>query len=790
MNILGLATSLTAVLIISLYITSELSADGQHTKADQIYRVGFHQLQPRSFRTALSAAPVGPSMTADYPEILDYVRLMNPSAMRGDFLISFEDQSAFESGLIFADTNFFEFFDYAFIYGNKETALSHPNSIVLTEEKARLFFGETNPIGKVIRVNDQIPMVVSSVIKSSIRPTHLRFHYLIPFQALNEILPSVYATIDWYTQMNFYTYLLVDKDFDPIDFEERNLEDYVMRYLVAGRTVESPLERLRFDFTPLRDIYFDNEVFAEIANPDRYPHKGNKRYMVIFGILAAFLSIIAVINYTNMSIARSMKRSKEVGIRKVLGSNQKKLIMQYIGEASIFIIVSLLLSLIIAELFLPGFNNLMNKNLSLSTLFSPVNLIAILGFSVFLSLISGSYPAFYMSRIQAIQAIKGEFKMKGKTVNVKNLLFAFQFFVSVFIIICTLVVYQQFRFMEKKDMGFATENRLSFTLPNIEHITPQWIATFKSELLQHANIQAVSSSRLNPLPGNMIETWTLPLETAYGTEERILRAAFIDPDFIDLFEIEILEGRAISWEYPTDLQGGVLLNETAVREFGWENPVGKTIRRYENTYRILGVVSDFHFFSLHQPIEPMILLGSRPGREISVKLDQHDIASGLQRIQQTWTKFLPAYPFAYTFTDDQLAGTLDEERKTAGLLGVLAIFAIFISLAGLFGLSAFSVEQRTREIAIRRTYGASLMNIILLLSKQFGKLLGIALLLSVPASYGYTVRWLENFSYRIDLSPWPFIAGISSAIIIIFMTLWYHANKSTGANPVDALRHE
>ena len=790
MNILGLAVSLTAVLIIFLYIISESSADNQHTKADQIYRIGYHVLQPGVLQTALSSGPVGPAMTADYPEILDYVRMMNPAEFKGDFLLSHGDKSAYESGLVFTDTNFFDFFDYEFVHGNKTTALANPNDIVITYEKAIFFFGQSNPLGKVIRIDGEHPMVVSAVVRQPDSPTHLRFHYLIPLQAMNGYLASAFGPFTSLRSINYQTYLLVDKNFDPEDFKKRNAEEYVPRYIIPAREAENPLDVHNFEFTPLRSIYFDNDTFGGLSNPDQVPHRGNKAYLLVFGILAGFLSVIAVVNYTNMAIARSLKRSKEVGVRKVLGSGKSRLIIQHMGEAALFIILATLLALIIAETSLPAFNALMNKNISLNYLLAYPGTLLFLGFIMLLTLLTGGYPAFYISGTEAIHAIKGEFKMKGKVMNLKNLLFSFQFFFSVFIIICTILVHQQFNYMQQKDLGYATEHRVIVSLPQAERITPQWISGFREELLQHTHVAGVSTALRNPLPGNMIETWMFPIEKSYGTEETVLRIAFVDPDFIDLYNISVIEGRNFSWDHPSDIQGGVLLNESAVRDFGWENPVGMTIRRYDHTYQVLGVVSDFHFFSLHQPIEPMMLVGRAQGKEVSVKLDPQNTESGLQHIERLWRELLPEYPVDYTFLEDQVAVTLEEEKKTAALLSVLAAFAIFISLTGLFGLSAFTAEQRTREIAIRRTYGASQLHIILMLSKQFGWLLGMSLLLAVPVAYYYAGRWLENYSYRIDLTPWPFLAGILSAIAITFLTLWYHSVKSTGANPVDVLRHE
>ncbi len=790
MNLMGLAISITAVLLISLYILHEHSADRQHRQAEDIYRVSYHQLQPFSMRTALSSAPIGPALVSHYPDFLSYVRIMYPSQSTGNFLITHQDKRVFEDGVLFADTNFFDFFDYDFVYGNPQQALSEPNNVVLTEAKAELFFGNTNPVGQILRVNESHSLTVGAVVRPHANPTHLRFHYLIPLHTITHIIGSGFGSLTSFHSHNGYTYLLADKIFDPQAFTEENLEAFVRRYLIRDADLEAPLERLRLDFTPLGQIYFDNGAWGELPNPDLTPHKGSKNHMLVFGMLAIFLSIIAVINYTNMAISRSTDRSKEVGVRKVLGSSPGQLFGQYIGEACIFVMLSLVMALILSAMLIPGFNSIMNKTLSLSLLLQPVNLLLLAGFMVIISLLSGSYPAIYMARIQPVDAIKGLFKMKGATLDIKSVLFSFQFFVSVFMIICTIILYQQFRYMEKKDMGFATEHRLSFTLPDTDRITPEWIAAFKSSLLQHSDIHRVSVSRRNPLPGKMIETWSFPVEKDHGKEEVILRIGRIDPDFLDLFEIPVVAGRGFSMDYPTDLRNGVLFNETAVTEFGYENPVGMSIQRYDDSFRVLGVVQDFHYLSLHQPIEPMMLIATFHGQEVSVLIPGERMAGGLRAMEETWKDFLPEYPMDYEFIDNQVSATLSEERRAANLLAVMAVFAAFISLAGLFGLSAFIAGQRTREIAIRRTYGASLLDITGVLSRGIGKLLGVSLLVAVPFSFFYMSRWLEGFAYRIELTPWPFFAGVSSAALIAFVTLWFHAVRTTASNPIDKLRYE
>ncbi len=789
MNILGLAAGLAVVVIIVLFIYSERSSESQHEKANSIYRVGYHSLQPISSRTALSSFPMGPALKRDYADILDYVRLSNPMWFTDGLLISHNDKTAMERGVVFTDTNFFCFFDYEFIYGSPENALSEPHKIVLTEEKSMFFFGDSNPVGQILRVGDGHPMQISGVIRPSEKPTHLRFHYMLAIDAMDAYLESLFGSFDRFSSYNFYTYLHVNEGFNPEDFNQNQLEGFLLRHACGNNVPDDLLDRVRFDFKPLRAIYFDNDVFGDLFNPDFVANKGNRTHLMVFGLLAIFLTAIAAINYTNMAISRSLQRSKEVGVRKVLGSGRSQLIKQHYSETAVFVIISLFLALLIADFFIPSFNAAMNKGIALSALREPQMIIYLAVIVILLVLSSGSYPAFYLSAISPVAAIKGQHGMSSRTLNVKNMLLGFQLFVSVFIIIITLFVYQQFNYMQQKDPGFATHDRVSVTLPSSDRITPEWISSFKAGLLQNPDILKASSAFVNPLPGNLVSRSSFPVDGDQALDDVTVYVASVDPDYFDVYEISIREGRSFSWDSPGDFENGVLFNETAMRDFGWEDAVGKTIYLSGFPYRILGIVADFHFHSYHQPIEPLMLRTTRGGRDISMVLNQNNISGGLSALESTWQKFLPGYPFNYKFVEDQLAATINVEKASSGLLAVFAVFSVLISLAGLFGLVSFTAMQRTREIALRRTFGAKVPGIILVLSKGFFRVMGIAFLLAMPIAYLYTSRWLESFAYRISITPWPFIAAMLLAICLTVATVTYHVLKSSAMKPINALNH-
>ena len=789
MNISGLALSLAAVIIVTLYIYTEFSSESQHEKANRIYRVGYHSLQPISSRTALSSAPIGPALKRDYADILDFVRVSNPMWFTDGLLLSYEERSAQERGVLFADPNFFRLFDYEFVYGTPENALSEPNNIVLTEQKSNFFFGNTNPVGNIINAGDGHLMQVSAVVRPSAKPTHLRFHYLLPIDAMNGYLESIFGSFDRFSSHNFSTYLLVNEEFNPEEFNRNRLQDFLLRYAYTNNAPDDLLERLRFDFKPLREIYFDNDVFGEIYNPDVVSSKGNKTHLMVFGLLVIFLIGIAAINYTNMAIASSLRRSKEVGVRQVLGARKIQLVQQHISEAAVFVFLALILALFIAEFLIPGFNTTMNKGLSLSSIFEQEMFLSLVGILILLVVASGSYPAFHLSSIAPVDAIKAQFAISKGTLNLRNLLLGFQFFVAIFIIIVTVFVYQQFNYMHQKDPGFATQNRVNVLLPSNDRITSEWIGSFKAGLLQNTNILKVSSAHVNPLPGNLVSRWSFPVDDNDGQEDASLYVASVDPDFFDVFEINIIEGRSFLWDSPGDFENGVLFNEKAINDFGWEDVVGKTVYRSGDPYRILGVFSDFHFHPFHQPIEPLMLRAVRSGRDISLVLNQNNISDGLAVIESTWQDFLPEYPFSYSFVEDRLADTIGEEKASAALFTVVASFAIFISLFGLFGLAGYTTLQRSRELAVRRIFGAETSNIIWLLSNNYFRILGFAFLPAGILSYLYISRWLDSFAYRIGIMPWPFMAAALAAFGVTLITMTYHVLKSSASNPINSLQY-
>lgn len=774
-NIVGLSLSLAAVIIIALYVRYELKADSMHSSVDQIYRVGFHQHKPNELRAAVSSKPLGPTFKRDYPEILDYLRIVTPAQFYGDMIVRHEEKVFFESGILFADTHFFDFFHYDFLHGNPQTALLEPHHMVISEKVSQKFFGNKNPVGEVLQVEGTHNMVISAVVREHRLPSHLNFHYLVPFYGMGGFLEQVFGSLDSYRSNSAYTYVKVTDGFCPDSFTREHSTPYYHNYLFPGIPPENIAHEIEFNFVALRDIYFDHSVYMGMANPDLISRGGNKTYLFVFSTLAIFLIFIAAINYTNMAITQSLGRSKEVGLRKAIGAARHHIASQHIAEAFVFIGVAGFLALFWVELLLPVFNKLMFRDLTFSLMADPFLIIFLLALAGLTALLAASYPAAYLSGVQAMEAFRKGLRVRNGSLNLKSILFTFQFVVSIFLIVVTLFIHAQFTYMQSKDLGFERDNRLSFTLPRSEHINAEWIQSFKAELMQIAGVSNVCSSSGNPLPGNTIPTWGLRVETDDGSEVMLFRMAWTDPDFLETFGIEILDGRNFSYEYLSDFEGKVILNESAAHRIGYQKAIGARLRGSVNEFEVIGICRDFNFFTLEQGIEPMVIVPTLTGREITVVLEDNRYQS---QVEEVFNKHLPAHPFSYSFIDVQLEQTLRDEKSRAQLMGLFSLFSILISLSGLFNLVAFSAKKETRQIALRKILGAQLTDIGKMLSRKFLFHILLAVILAIPFAWWYVHNWLENYAYTIQINIWPFLFGVLIIKTVALFALVWHSIRA------------
>jgi putative ABC transport system permease protein len=786
-NILGLSISLGAVIIIALYVQHELRADSMHTGSERIYRIGFHQHKPNELRAAVSSIPMGPTLQRDYPEILDYSRLLSPPQFYGDMTVRYEDDVFYEKGIFFADTNFFDFFNYEFLFGNAENALSQPHFIVISETAWHKFFGNTNPLGKIMEIEGQHKMQVSAVVKEHSLPSHLRFHYLIPFSGMNNYLENLLGSLNDYRSSAAYTYLKVQEGFCPESFSKHSSTNYYHTYLFPNFPPEDIVHEISFEFVALGEIYFDHNVYMANDTPDHVAVLGNKTYLLIFSGLALFLIIIAAINYTNMAITQSVGRSKEVGLQKVMGAAKEQIAWQYFIEATIFIGVCIVFALIFMELLLPVFNHLMHRNISFWSLFEFRHLLYLLLLAVSTAFIASVYPAMYLSGIQATQALKNQIRINTSTFNIKDILFTFQFVVSVFLVIVTLFVYGQFSFMLNKDLGLQTKDRVTFTLPSSEQITESWMRSFKHDMQQITGVKSICSSESNPLPGNTIPTWGIRVETQSGSEVTFFRMAWADPDLLDVFGINIVEGRNFS--YASDLeQGKVVINQAAARRIGWDDAIGARLRGSLSAFEVVGICNDFNYFTLDQGIDPMIIVPSHTGRQITFSMEEIPGQNIIGQVESVFKQHFPQHPFNYQYIQMQIEQTLAEEKSRASLMGIFSAFSILISLAGLFNMVAFSAQKESRTLALRKVLGANLVQIGWSISRKFFWQILLATIIASPLAWWYVDNWLKNYAYTIPINLQPFLWGILTIMIVAILAVSYHALRSYTTNAANILK--
>jgi putative ABC transport system permease protein len=790
-NILGLAVGIACCLIILLYVQDELSFDKFHEKGDRIYRVALDRQYPgRSSSYAIIPHSYAQEMKDEFPDVEEAVRLFYFQG--NNVTLQVGEQIFEEPHYMWADSTFFEVFSIPVLKGDPAKALTEPNSLVLTESRARRFFGDADPIGQVIRVpgNDN-DLVVKAVCGDLPENSHMRFGMLASLVGL-----------PFFEQQNFigfsaYTYLLLREGADP-DALEAKFPGLVRKY-AAG-----PIQRefsvtydeyvkagngYHYYLQPLPDIYLESNLESEMRPP------GSKTRVYIFTVIALFILLIAIINFMNLATAKSTERAKEVGIRKTMGSLRGQLMVQFLFEAVLMTLVSTGLALVFLYALIPPFNSLSGKEMQFTELFHPSFVPSLLVFSIIVGILAGSYPAAVLSRFKPVSVLKGKLAGTRHGGLLRNGLVVFQFTISVVLIISTIVVYRQMQFIRNKELGFNKDQVVS--VEGAFALQSQTEA-FKEELLKLPEV--VSVGACNSMPGGTFFGVGFRKE---GDNETIFgRGVFIDEDFIDCMEMEMVEGRTFSRQYNDTMS--VILNQTAVGELGLQDPVGKRLEttddnilgaEEETAYlHIVGIVEDFHFQSLHQPITPLFFVLNRnpegANALLSVRLKGDRFQETIQRMENMWKTFVPDQPFRYSFLDAKLGELYEAEQVAQRVFAFFAGLAIFIACLGLFGLAAFVTRQRTKEIGVRKVLGATVANIVRLLSLDFLKLVGLALLIAAPVAWLAMNRWLESFAYRVGLSWWVFVLAGLLAVFIAFLTVSYQSIRAAMADPVKSLRDE
>lgn len=776
LNIFGLAIGMAAVWLMVLYVADELSYDRFHQKAERIFRVvQSAKWDNGEMNLAITSAPFAPALQNDYPEIEKTVRI----SPEGGGVIGVGENKFRADNIAFSDPSIFDIFTYNFLYGDAKTALNQPQKIVLTKTLAEKLFGDASKaVGQTVFFSNNYPNAVTGVVEDA--PTNSHFG----FSALRS-LPTNYTT-GW-QEAELYTYVLLKSGADPLKLESK-FGGFFSKYL------KKEMGDLKFKMTlqPLTSIHLHSHLDFELGP------NGKVQTIYIFSAIALLILVIACINYVNLYTARSMKRIREVGVRKAIGSERGQLIAQFFIESFMMTIFAGMIAFVLVVILLPFFNQLAEKNLTIDHNNVLITTISALSFIIVVGTLSGLYPAIQFSGFRPVVALKGQFGSQSGGNVMRKSLVVFQFMATVIMIGCSAIVYKQMRFVNTKDLGFNKSQVLTFHIDKNE-IRNQ-VKSVKEKLTQNPLIESVASAS-NPIGTNSIGQNGMFFEKEGGemqTETQNVQKFSVDDDFIKTMEIKLLTGRNFDGESQADLLNAVVVNESLIKKMGWKNPVGKRVKYFTDNMghtgeaRVIGVVKDFHIYSLQHKIEPLVLSLPEPGDRdnLYVRVQNGKTKEALAYLTNTYKTFDPEATLDFHFLDENFAQQYKSEQKQGSIMLTFAILAVIIACLGLFGLAAFAAESRTKEIGVRKVLGASVQSVVMLLSKDFIKLVIIAIIIGTPIAVYAMTEWLKNFEYREDLSWWVFAFSGVIAMIIAVATVSFQALKSALMDPVKSLRTE
>ena len=789
-NITGLAIGLACTLLILIYVQNELTYDKHHSKADRIYRVATDiSFGGREFNMPNCPAPLAAAVAEDYPEVLASMRLRE----QGRFLVRIDEDTYREEGLVYADSSIFSVFDLPLVAGDV-SALDRPNSIIIDESIAEKYFGEENPIGKRLLLDNDLDVEITGVFENM--PVNSHFHYNL----ILSMSTSEHSKHTMWLSNNYKTYILLDKN-NAAKTLEAKFPSMIEKYI--GPQIAQALDMTLDDFLasgshysyylqPLTDIHLYSQLENELeAN-------GDIRYVYLFSGIALLILALACINFMNLSTARSANRAKEVGVRKVLGSSRGHLVKQFLAESILIRAIAMVLSVVLAAIMLPTFNNLADKSLSIPFAELPFYVTLIFG-ALFIGTIAGAYPAFFLSAFKPIAVLKGKLNLGAKSGWLRSTLVVFQFAISTILIIGTLVIYQQLSFIQNKKLGFSKDQII---LIEDAYALEDNVSVYKKEITNIVGVQNATVSGFLPVGSNRSDTmfW---LEGQTPNEETMVSMQIwrVDHDYIPTLGMTIAEGRNFSEQNAAD-STGMIINLEAAKKLGIaDNPIGAHIVTFSDmedengkptheVINVIGVVENFHFESMKESITPLSLVLGRSRSYLSVKVETTDIQNIIAQLEDNWNNLADGQPFSYSFMDQRFDDIYSAESRIGGLFNAFAILAIFIASLGLFGLAAFTAEQRTKEIGVRKVMGASVSGIVVLLSKEFGKLVLIAFAVAVPVGWYFTNEWLQGFQFRISLDPWIFALSGSITFLIAWLTMSYQSIKAATMSPSRSLRDE
>jgi putative ABC transport system permease protein len=785
-NMFGLGVGMACCLLIFMFVQEELSYDNYHEKGDRIYRVihgstqeGVEESEATNDFWVWGNEPVGPALKRDFPEIEKVVQFSG----RADILLSMGDNTQQEEGILFMDSTAFEVFSWELLQGDPKTALAAPYSVVLTESTAKKYFGDANALGQSIKGSEVAgranagDYTVSGILADIPSNSHFKFNLLISLNTFRQTRAEVFD--DW-GYADTYTYLLVNEQFDQAAFQAK-IPDFIQR----GNTDTEEVNYI-IRLEPLKDVYLRSDA-------QRQPGQtGSLSNIYVFSIIGIFILVIAIINFMNLSTARSMERAKEVGIRKSIGAGRESLIFQFLGESFIIVLLAALVGFALVSVSIPLMNELTAKEFELNSLINWQTIPVVLATIVIIGLLAGSYPALVLSSFRPVSILKGINKSNARGVNLRKTLVVFQFSLSIALIAGTMIVYSQMALLLDQDMGFDKEQMVVLDY-NYDGDVTNVSASIKNEMEAIPGVSSVAFSR--SVPGSHFPNAYTTLEMADGEMVGQAQPIFqVGLDFIDHYNLELAAGRTYSRDFPSDSTQALVVNEAAARQYGYANPediIGKKFDQWGRAGEVIGVVKDFNYISLHASIEPLTLpFEAYASRYVSVKLTGDDIPATLAGLEGVWNQLVPQRPFIYSFLDEDFNQQYQSDFRFRKIFTTFSILAILIASLGLLGLTTYTAEQRTKEIGIRKVMGANVGNIVSLLSKDFVKLILIAILVSTPVSWYAMNQWLQGFAYQVSIQWWVFLVAGVGSIIIALMTISFQSIKAALMNPVESLKSE
>lgn len=784
-NIFGLAIGLATCLLITLYVVDELSYDHYNKKAERIYRINSDiKFGGGDLRLTVTSDPMGAVLKKDYPQVEEYTRVYNSE---GSKLVKKGNQYITEERIAYVDSTFFRVFTLPAISGDTETALNEPNTVVLTESSSKKYFNTTDVVGKTIEISDN-PYKITAVIKDIPRTSHFNFGFLLSMDNVNYQWGSFLSN-------NFQTYIVLQKGVDYKAFE-KNFITVIDKYLLPQAKQFMQINsmddfkkagnKLEYTLMPLLDIHLHSDRFPELGT------NGNIQYVYIFSAVALFVLLIACINFMNLSTARSANRAKEVGIRKVLGTEKKTLVQQFLLESILTVIIALIIGIGIAALVLPLFNDVSAKSFSAKDFVSGRIVLFILLVPFVVGVLAGIYPAFFLSRFKPVTVLKGSSVGIFKKSNLRSVLVVFQFATSIILIIGTVVVYRQLQYIQNKNLGFNKEQVL---IINGTGALQNNAEVFKNEVRNLPGVTSASFTGYLPVSSSARSDNSFSKSAVMDSKTGVnMQRWTVDYDYINTLGMQMIQGRNFSREFGSD-SSGVIVNEMAAKLLGFSSPLGEKIYTYNNrnepiAYNIIGVVKNFHFESLRQNIGPLCMMLGDARFLTSFKVSTSNIQALVKQIESKWKVMAPGMPFSYRFLDDSFDEMYRSEQRVGKIAITFAVLAILIACLGLFGLVTYAAERRIKEIGIRKVLGATISNIIGMLSKDFLLLVVIAAVISFPIAWWGMNQWLQDFAYRIDISWWIFIIAGLMAAVIALITVSFQAIRAALANPVKNLRTE